>query len=75
MKTSTHFLQWLTVVLLLTVNVMETMAQGPYPSSATPHSVCQNSIEPYGVNLTAGSSYDWSISDPTAGTITAGANP
>jgi hypothetical protein len=73
MKTSTHFLQWLTVMLFLAVNVMDTMAQGPYPTSAAPHSVCENSIEPYGVILTAGSTYAWSISDPAAGTITAGA--
>src|SRR5674476_314194 len=69
MKTSKHFLQWLTVVLLLSVNVMDTMAQGPYPYSTPPLSVCQNSNEPYGVIFTTGSTYAWSISDPTAGTI------
>lgn len=75
MKTSTHFLQWLTVVLLLlAVNAMETMAQVPSDPSS-PHSVCQNNPEPYGVNFTAGSTYAWSISDATAGTITAGATP
>lgn len=73
MKTSTHFLQWLTVVLLLAVNTMNTMAQDPYPSSALSQSVCQNSIEPYGVNLTTGSTYAWTISDASAGTITPGA--
>ena len=72
MKTSTHFLQWLTVLLFLAVIVMDTMAQSPYPTS-TPQSVCLNSTEPYGVILTTGSTYAWSISDPMAGTITGGA--
>src|ERR1035437_9626845 len=71
MKTSTHFLQWLTMVLLLSVNVMDTMAQVPSDPALT-QSVCQNSNEPYGVISTPGSTYAWSIS-PTAGTITAGA--
>ncbi len=75
MKTSKHFFQWLTVVLLLAVNVTGIMAQGPYPFKTSPHSVCLNSNEPYGVILTPLSTYDWSISDPTAGTITAGATP
>lgn len=59
--------------MLLTVSVLNVNAQGPYPSSTTPQSVCLNSTEPYGVNLTAGSTYAWTISDPTAGTITNGA--
>ncbi len=75
MKTTTNFLKLLTVVLLLAVNVMDIMAQGPYPTSTSPQSVCLNSIEPYGVNLTAGSTYAWSISDPSSGTITGGATP
>lgn len=75
MKTRTHFLNWLTLALLLTVNVLNMQAQGPFPSSATPDSVCLNSTESYGVNLTAGSTYAWSISDPTAGTIATGATP
>lgn len=76
MKTSTHFLQWLTVVLLLlAVNAMDTMAQVPSDPSS-PHSVCQNNPEPYGVNFTAGSTYDWKIiEDNDAGTITVGATP
>ena len=75
MKTSTHFLQWFIVVLLLAVNVMGTMAQVPADPSS-PHSVCQNNPEPYGVNLTANSTYDWKIiEDNDAGTITVGATP
>lgn len=74
MKTSTHFLQWLTVVLLLAVNVMETMAADP-SDPTSPHSVCLNYFEPYGVNLTTLSTYAWTISDPSAGTIIPGATP
>lgn len=75
MKTNKHFLQWLTVLLLLVVNSINTNAQAPYPSSTATQSVCQNSTESYGVSRTVGSTYDWSISDATAGTITAGATP
>ena len=74
MKTIGYFFQWLTVVLLISVNVLDTMAQGPYPSSTSSLSVCQNSIEPYGVVFTAGSTYTWTISDPS-GIITDGATP
>jgi hypothetical protein len=52
------------------------MAQGPYPNTGD-HSVCLNATEPYGVPLTAGSTYAWSIT-PLAGgngTITPGATP
>ncbi|HLP05158.1 MAG TPA: PKD-like domain-containing protein [Paludibacter sp.] len=75
MKTSRLFLQWLTVLLLFVLNVVDTMAADPYPSSDTTQAVCQNSNEPYGVNLTDSSTYDWSINDPAAGTITAGSTP
>src|SRR4051812_28821033 len=50
------------------------MAQGPYPNTGN-HSVCVNATEPYGVVLTPGSTYAWTIT-PIAGgngTITAGA--
>lgn len=52
------------------------LAQGPYANTGN-HSVCLNSTQPYGVVLTAGSTYAWSIT-PIAGgngTITAGATP
>ncbi|OIP82011.1 MAG: hypothetical protein AUK44_08740 [Porphyromonadaceae bacterium CG2_30_38_12] len=75
MKTSKLFLQWITIVTLLAVNTLNTNAQGPFPSSAMPHVVCQSSTEPYGVTLTTGSTYAWTISDPTAGAKTAGATP
>ncbi len=72
MKTSKLFLQWISLVMLLTVNAIGAWAQ-PYPVSTTPHVVCQSSTEPYGVTLTTGSTYAWTISDPTAGAITVGA--
>jgi len=72
MKTSKLFVHWIALVVLLTTNALGAWAQ-PYPLSTTPHVVCQNSTEPYGVVLTPGSSYAWSISDATAGTITVGA--
>ena len=48
----------------------------PYPNTGD-HQVCLNATEPYGVVLTAGSSYLWTIT-PVAGgngTITPGATP
>lgn len=48
----------------------------PYPQTGD-HGVCLNATEPYGVVLTPGSSYAWTITPLTGGngTITAGATP
>jgi hypothetical protein len=62
------------LMLLLFIGATHVMAQGPYPKTGD-HQVCINAIEPYGVALTAGSTYAWSIT-PLAGgngTITPGA--
>ena len=67
MKTSTHFLQWLTVVLLLSVNAMDTMAQGP--STPGDYSVCLTGIsEPYRVTDVASSTFAWSVLSGVSGT-------
>jgi hypothetical protein len=63
-------------LLMLFISGTNVMAQGPYPNTGD-HQVCINSIEPYGVVLTAGSTYAWTVT-PVAGgngTITAGATP
>jgi len=74
MKTSKFFVQITLVVIMLASNTMNVWAQ-PYPAATSPHVVCQSATEPYGVILTPGSSYAWTLSDPAAGTITAGATP
>jgi hypothetical protein len=66
----------LSILLLLFVSGKNAMAQGPYPNTGH-HEVCLNATEPYGVPLTAGSSYVWTVT-PLAGgngTITPGATP
>jgi hypothetical protein len=61
MKTKKHLARWLAVMLLLLIAGTAAIAQpGPYPNSGD-HTVCQGSIEPYGVNFTAGHTYVWSI--------------
>ena len=68
-----RLLQW-AMALLLLIGGTTALAQSPYPNTGD-HSVCLNATEPYGVPLTAGSTYAWSIT-PLAGgngTITPGA--
>ena len=62
-------------ILLLLISGTKAMAQ-PYPNTGD-HQVCLNATEPYGVVLTAGSTYAWTITPITTGngTITAGATP
>ena len=62
--------------LLLAISTTTVMAQGPYPNTGD-HIVCLNSTEPYGVVLTAGSTYQWTITTVGGGngTITPGATP
>ncbi len=62
------------ITMLLFITCAGAMAQGPYPNTGN-HSVCLNVTEPYGVVLTAGSTYSWSITPITGGngTITPGA--
>ncbi len=65
-----------TMLLLLFAGGTNVIAQGPYPNTGD-HQVCLNSVQPYGVVLTAGSTYAWSVT-PLAvgnGTITPGATP
>jgi large repetitive protein len=63
------------MLLLFFVSSKIALAQ-PYPNTGD-HSVCVNSTEPYGVVLTPGSTYAWSVTPLTTGngTITAGATP
>ncbi len=62
-------------MLLLFFSGKNALAQ-PYPNTGD-HLVCVNSTEPYGVVLTPGSTYAWSVTPITTGngTITAGATP
>jgi hypothetical protein len=63
-------------MLMLLISSIHVMAQGPYTNTGD-HLVCINATEPYGVPLTAGSSYAWSVT-PLAGgngTITQGITP
>lgn len=74
MNSKNIFIKW-GIMLLLLFSGTTAMAQ-PYPNTGD-HQVCINATEPYGVPLTAGSTYAWSIT-PLAGgngTITAGATP
>lgn len=63
------------LLLLLFVGSKFAMAQ-PYPNTGD-HTVCLNAVEPYGVILTPGSTYSWTITPITTGngTITVGATP
>jgi hypothetical protein len=75
MRSNNRLLKW-TMLLLLFITGTKALAQGPYPNTGD-HQVCLNSVQPYGVALTAGSTYAWSVT-PLAGgngTITPGATP
>ncbi|MEO7312610.1 MAG: hypothetical protein ABIX01_19650 [Chitinophagaceae bacterium] len=74
MKPLNQIIRWGTLLLLL-LGSMQAVAQ-PYPNSGD-HLVCINATEPYGVVLTAGSTYAWTITPVTGGngTIAAGATP
>ena len=74
MKLTNRIIQW-TLMLFLLFTGTKAFAQ-PYPNTGN-HSVCLNATEPYGVILTAGSSYAWTITPITGGngTITPGATP
>jgi large repetitive protein len=64
------------IMLLLLFSALSIKAQNPYPNTGD-HQVCLNATEPYGVPLTVGSTYAWSVT-PLAGgngTISPGATP
>ena len=65
----------LSLAILLLFTRAKAFAQ-PYPNTGD-HQVCLNATEPYGVVLTTGSTYVWTITPVTGGngTITAGATP
>lgn len=71
----THLFIKSCLLLLLFCSSKLAWAQ-PYPNTGD-HTVCVNSTEPYGVVLTAGSIYAWSVTPVTTGngTITVGATP
>ena len=56
----------LSLVLLLVGFAAKVKAQGPYPKTGN-DTVCVNSIHPYGVANTAGSTYQWIITPVTGG--------
>lgn len=65
----------LSLAILLLFTSGKAFAQ-PYPNTGD-HLVCLNATEPYGVVLTAGSTYQWTITPVTGGngTVTPGATP
>lgn len=73
MKTIQKTLFW-TLLAVLSAWIVPAEAQGPYPNTGD-HVVCVNTTEPYGVILSAGSTYVWSILPGSGGegTITYGA--
>lgn len=73
---SQHLLLKCMLLLVLFTSAIGVMAQGPYPKTGN-HQVCINATEPYGVVLTAGSTYAWSITPLAGGNgiITPGATP
>jgi large repetitive protein len=75
MKSQSQIIRWV-MMLLLFIGGTNAMAQGPYPNTGD-HFVCLNATEPYGVPLTAGSTYSWTITPLVNGngTITVGATP
>lgn len=74
MKPTARLLRWC-FALLVIFSSTKAIAQ-PYPNTGD-HNVCLNSTQPYGVVLTAGSTYSWTVTPLTGanGTITAGATP
>jgi hypothetical protein len=75
MKNHLKFTRWLAFMLLFIAGT-GAMAQNPYPVPGD-HTVCINTVEPYGVILTPGSTYAWSITPLVGGNgvITPGATP
>jgi hypothetical protein len=76
MKTQLRMLQWM-LVLLFAASSMGVMGQVGTLTNIGDQVVCLDSIAPYGVVLTAGSTYNWQII-PIAGgngAITPGATP
>ncbi len=74
MKLKKLFTKW---ILLLCLFLAGNIAKAqPYPNTGD-QQVCLNAVEPYGVVLTAGSTYSWTITPLTGanGTITPGATP
>jgi len=65
MKTKQKLVRWV-ILILFTANFMTGMAQGPFPNTGD-QSVCLNSLQPYGVINTVGSTYAWSIIPITGG--------
>jgi len=75
MKWQQLLMKWV-LLLLLFISSNQATAQSPYPNTGD-HTVCLNATEPYGVVLTAGSTYVWTITTVAGGngTITPGATP
>lgn len=75
MKPIRLLLKCATLLILMSGSSKVAFAQ-PYPNTGN-HTVCVNSTQPYGVVLTPGSTYAWSVIPITTGngTISAGATP
>ncbi|MCX6269881.1 MAG: hypothetical protein NTU44_01435 [Bacteroidetes bacterium] len=72
MKTKLRFLQWF-MVLIFSAGTTAIMAQGPYPNTGN-DAVCLNSTHNYGVINTTTSTYAWTITLASGGTINVTAN-
>ena len=73
MKTVNRHIKW-AIMLLLIISATKGMAQTP-PLIPGNHSVCVGITKDYGVPLTTGSTYAWSISPASTNTIIPGAFP
>jgi hypothetical protein len=73
MKQANNFIKW-SIMILLSISATKTFAQAPYSNTGN-QTVCLNSTEPYGVPLTVGSTYQWTVTPISGGngTITIGA--
>jgi hypothetical protein len=70
MKLSKQLIRWSTMLLLL---ISAVNANAQYPNTGN-HSVCVGETKLYGVTATAGSTYAWTMTPATGGTITPGAS-
>jgi hypothetical protein len=76
MKTKLQFLRWL-MLLMLSLSALGTWAQpGPYPNTGAQTVCLTGTPEPYGVIITVGSTYAWSVigGTPTTDWVLASTN-
>jgi len=68
MKSKNRMLKWLALLFVLVASTIGTWAQGPTGlTQSGDHTVCFGETKHYGVNLTANSTYAWTITSLTGG--------